>query len=60
VVYGQQNLWLQSVQTVTVSNFRNIDKPLWNRSGKTVLISRIHAWATQPRSSNSYWRGQWW
>jgi hypothetical protein len=28
VVYGQQNLWLQSVQTVTVSNFRNIDKPL--------------------------------
>jgi hypothetical protein len=28
VVYGQQNLWLQSVQTVTVSNFCNIDKPL--------------------------------
>jgi hypothetical protein len=27
VVYGRQDQWLQSVQTVPVSNFGNIDKP---------------------------------
>jgi hypothetical protein len=59
VVYGQQNLWLQFVQTVTVSKFGNIDKPYEIgthfesscMSNPTVIIKFLLTWTMKVRAA---------